>query len=91
MYPAVGPTNCANPPLPPESTGAPNAASRINRSTLIAPRLAPSTDPASITTPDFAMELCDGEPSFVQEELDYYLASVKFYCPWGAKVIARSS
>ena len=48
-------------------------------------------DPASITTPDVAMELCDGEPSFVQEELDYYLDSVKFYCPWGARVVGRDS
>ena len=47
-------------------------------------------DPGSITALDVAMELCDGEPSFVQEELEYYLASVKFYCPWGAKVIARN-
>ena len=46
-------------------------------------------DPASITAPDFAIELCDGEPSFVEQELDYYLDSVKFYCPWGARVIAR--
>jgi hypothetical protein len=48
-------------------------------------------DPASVTAPDAAIELCDGEPSFVQQELDYYLESVKFYCPWGAKVVARDS
>jgi hypothetical protein len=46
-------------------------------------------DPASITTPDLAVELCDGTPSYVEEELDYYMASVKFYCPWGAKVVSR--
>jgi hypothetical protein len=47
-------------------------------------------DPASVSAPDAAIELCDGSPSFVQEELDYYLASVKFYCPWGAKVVSRA-
>jgi hypothetical protein len=46
-------------------------------------------DPSSITTPDLAMEVCDGEPSFVQEELEYYLDNVKFYCPWGARVVSR--
>ena len=46
-------------------------------------------EPGSITTPDLAMELCDGEPDFVQSELDYYLDSVKFYCPWGARVVSR--
>jgi hypothetical protein len=48
-------------------------------------------DPSSITAPDLAMELCDGEPDFVESELDYYLDSVKFYCPWGAKVVARDN
>ena len=48
-------------------------------------------EPGTITAPDLAMELCDGEPSFVESELDYYLDSVKFYCPWGAKVVARDS
>jgi len=47
-------------------------------------------DPTTVTTPDAAFELCDGSPSYVQEELDYYLDSVKFYCPWGAKVVSRA-
>jgi hypothetical protein len=45
-------------------------------------------DPASITAPDLAMELCDGKPSFIDPEIDYWVDTVKYYCPWGAKVIS---
>jgi hypothetical protein len=47
-------------------------------------------DPASVTFPDLAMEVCDGRPqSDVESDVDYWVDTVKFYCPWGARVVAR--
>jgi hypothetical protein len=43
-------------------------------------------DPASIEVPDVSMELCDGRPSMVQSDLDYWVDTVHVYCPWGARV-----
>lgn len=43
-------------------------------------------DPASIEVPDVSMELCDGRPSMVQGSIDYWVDTVRFYCPWGARV-----
>jgi hypothetical protein len=45
--------------------------------------------PSTVTFVDVAMELCDGRPSFVQQELDYFMAKVKYYCPWGARIVAE--
>jgi len=39
---------------------------------------------------DMSIELCDGRPSLVQDDLDYWIDTVRSYCPWGAKVIAKS-
>jgi hypothetical protein len=36
---------------------------------------------------DVTMELCDGRPSYVEENLDEYLR-IGRYCPWGARVIS---
>lgn len=46
-------------------------------------------DPASITFPDLAMELCDGRPSKIDDDLDYWVNTVKFYCPWGARIVGK--
>lgn len=46
-------------------------------------------DPETVEVVDVAMELCDGRPSFVEEELEYWLGTVKRYCPWGPKVVGR--
>jgi hypothetical protein len=46
-------------------------------------------EPTTVTAPDLAIELCDGRPSFVEDDIDYWMNSVKQYCPWGAKVISR--
>jgi hypothetical protein len=43
-------------------------------------------DPASIEAPDAAIELCDGRPSMVQEDLDYWVNAVGTFCPWAARV-----
>lgn len=46
-------------------------------------------DAESTAVADVAIELCDGRPSLVEEELDYWFESVGQFCPWGAKVVAR--
>ena len=46
-------------------------------------------DPASVHAPDLAIELCDGRPSMVEADLDYWLETVGQFCPWGARVVER--
>jgi hypothetical protein len=46
-------------------------------------------DPETVQVADFTMEVCDGRPSMVEEDLDYWLETVERYCPWGARVVAR--
>jgi hypothetical protein len=43
-------------------------------------------DPLSIEVPQVAIELCDGRPSMVQGDLDYWVDTVGMYCPWAARV-----
>jgi hypothetical protein len=38
----------------------------------------------------FSTEVCDAEPHFVQENLDYWVNTVKYYCPWSAKIVSAS-
>jgi hypothetical protein len=45
--------------------------------------------PESVETPDVAVEVCDGTPSFVEQELDYWLDTVERYCHWCAVVTER--
>jgi hypothetical protein len=45
-------------------------------------------DPDSVRMAEVSIELCDGRPSFVEEELDYWLDTVRTYCPWSSKVVA---
>lgn len=45
--------------------------------------------PASVETPDMAIEVCDGRPSMVEDDLDYWLDTVDRFCPWGAVVTGR--
>ncbi|MEO8361291.1 MAG: hypothetical protein ABI672_14765 [Vicinamibacteria bacterium] len=46
-------------------------------------------DPSTVTLADAAIEVCDGCPSFVENELPYWLNTVKTYCPWSAEILAR--
>lgn len=46
-------------------------------------------DPDSVVVTDLAAEVCDGRPSFVEEDLDYWFDSVGRFCPWGALVVER--
>lgn len=46
--------------------------------------------PESVRMVEVSIELCDGTPSFVESELEYWLETVKSYCPWGGKIIAAA-
>jgi hypothetical protein len=49
-------------------------------------------DPSTIEWPDLSMEICDGRPnSEVEAEVDYFIDTVKYYCPWGAKIVGKIS
>jgi hypothetical protein len=40
----------------------------------------------TITLTDSAIELCDGTPSMVEADLDYWLNVVGSFCPWSSYV-----
>ena len=47
-------------------------------------------DPATVSFPDMAMEVCDGRPeSDVQADVDYWVERIGYYCPWGARLVRR--
>jgi len=44
--------------------------------------------PETVSFPDVATEVCDGRPrSDVQSDLDYWIGTVRYYCPWGARIV----
>lgn len=43
-------------------------------------------DPEDIHMAEATMELCDGAPHFVEEEIDYFVDTVGRYCPWNAEL-----
>lgn len=45
--------------------------------------------PSTVETPDVSIEVCDGRPSMVEEDLDYWLETVGRFCPWSATVTER--
>lgn len=46
-------------------------------------------DPDSVHFAEMTIELCDGRPSFVEEALNYWVDTVKTYCPWAARLRAE--
>lgn len=46
-------------------------------------------DPGSVHVADLSAEVCDGRPSMVEDDLSYWLGTVKQFCPWGARVVRR--
>ena len=46
--------------------------------------------PETVEMTDISTEVCDAEPHFVQENLDYWVNTVKYYCPWSARIISAS-
>ena len=43
-------------------------------------------DPEDWAMADLSIELCDGDPQFVEENLDEYVRTGR-YCPWGSIVL----
>jgi hypothetical protein len=43
-------------------------------------------DPQDIEMAEITIELCDGMPSFVEENLDEFVNTVERYCPWAANL-----
>jgi len=44
-------------------------------------------DPDSVRMAEFSIELCDGLPSHVEADLDYWINTAGTYCPWSSKVV----
>ena len=45
-------------------------------------------DPANVAFADAAIELCDGLPSHVEADKNYWIKTVGTFCPWSAVVTA---
>ncbi len=45
-------------------------------------------DPEQIEMAEMTTEVCDGQPSYVEEHLDEFVDSVGRYCPWGARLLS---
>jgi hypothetical protein len=44
-------------------------------------------DPQDIEMAEMTMELCDGAPSYVEEQVDEFVETVQRYCPWSAQLV----
>ena len=44
-------------------------------------------DPQDIAMAEATIELCDGLPSYVEENVDDFVENVGRYCPWAAKLV----
>ena len=45
--------------------------------------------PNTVQVVDFSIELCDGRPSMVEADVDYWVDTVKQFCPWGGRLVER--
>ena len=45
-------------------------------------------DPDKVRLAELTVEVCDGLPSHVEEDLAYWVGTVKFYCPWSAAIMS---
>jgi hypothetical protein len=45
-------------------------------------------DPEDIHMAEFTIELCDGLPSHVENDLDYWANTVGRFCPWSAQLVS---
>lgn len=36
---------------------------------------------------EISVEVCDGRPRMVEDDLDYWVDQVGFFCPWSARVL----
>jgi hypothetical protein len=44
-------------------------------------------DPATVHVADISIEVCDGLPSHVENDLGYWIDTVGQYCPWDSHVV----
>jgi hypothetical protein len=44
-------------------------------------------EPESVGFHDAAIEVCDGLPSHVEEDVQYWLGTVGTYCPWNSRIV----
>jgi hypothetical protein len=44
-------------------------------------------DPQDIAMAEVAIEVCDGLPSYVEENVEEFVERVGRYCPWNAKLV----
>jgi hypothetical protein len=44
-------------------------------------------DPEQTEMAEVTIEVCDGRPSFVEGEVEYFVETVEQYCPWGAELV----
>jgi hypothetical protein len=42
--------------------------------------------PETVSFVEAAIELCDGKPSYVEENKEYWLESVGSFCPWSSQL-----
>ena len=45
--------------------------------------------PSTVAFADMTIELCDGRPSDVESDIDYWVDTVKRYCPWGGRFVSE--
>jgi hypothetical protein len=45
--------------------------------------------PGTVSFADQTIELCDGRPSDVEANVDYWVDTVKQYCPWGGRFVSE--
>lgn len=44
-------------------------------------------DPEDIEMAEFTVEVCDGLPSYVEDNVDEFVDTVNRYCPWSAELV----
>ena len=45
-------------------------------------------DSEDIHMAEMTIELCDGRPSFVESQVDDWIANVGYFCPWSAELVS---
>jgi hypothetical protein len=43
----------------------------------------------TISFAEATIELCDGCPQFLEDDLDYWIDTVQHFCPWTTRVAQR--
>ena len=46
-------------------------------------------NPDSVEFADITIELCDGCPHYLEEDLEYWTKTVGYYCPWSTEIVKR--